>query len=166
MTLDQILGKCHEVGDCLLWPNKARRNVPPQAYDERGQKGNARRIVYTQARGIPVPQRMVITPSCRNPACLNPDHLVMLTRKALQQRTAKEGGFSSAAKIASNAAAARARSRLTMTEVRKIRASTEPSDELAQRHGISVCHVRSIRSGRRWAEAANGASVFTWRPAA
>lgn len=64
---------------CWIW----QRSKSPQGYGRRsvpGRKGPApaHRVAYEQAKG-PIPDGLVIDHLCRNPSCVNPNHLEVVT---------------------------------------------------------------------------------------
>ena len=69
--------------DCIL----CTTGLDPLGYGHKG-RALAHRVAYEQANG-PIPPKHDIHHLCENPSCVNPDHLVALTRrehKRLHQR--------------------------------------------------------------------------------
>lgn len=59
---------------CWNWPGHRDR----QGYGKVGKR-LAHRLVYQAALGEPIPDGMVIDHLCRNPSCVNPEHLDVVT---------------------------------------------------------------------------------------
>jgi hypothetical protein len=93
----------------------------------------AHRWAYERFIG-PIPDGLQIDHLCRNPSCVNPDHLEAVTAAENVHRCSS--------------------TRLTQADVLAIRASTAPRKEIAARYGVDVFHIYAIRNGRRWAEEA------------
>lgn len=66
-------------GECIVWVGCRDR----QGYGKLGRNGRtwrAHRYVYEQTVG-PIPAGMVIDHLCRNPSCVNVDHLEVVTQR-------------------------------------------------------------------------------------
>jgi hypothetical protein len=94
-----------------------------------GKHVSAHRMMWEQVHG-PVPDGLELDHLCRNPSCVNPEHLEPVTHAVNMQR-------------GSNA-------RLTVYQVREIRVSAESGPALAQRFGVGTSTVYAIRNGKSW----------------
>lgn len=65
---------CRKGGNCMLWNGAITGRYP--AVRLGGRVTNARRLIFTLATGRN-PGRHVLRSSCRNPLCLNPNHLYL-----------------------------------------------------------------------------------------
>ena len=76
---------------CQNWTG----SLTPDGYGRIG-KGLAHRIAYAASNG-PIPQGMTVDHLCFNPACVNPEHLRLLTNQenARNQRSASKTHCSS-----------------------------------------------------------------------
>lgn len=90
---------------------------------------NAHRAVYLMRVG-PIPEGLVLDHLCRNPSCVNPDHVEPVT----QAENVRRGLLTT----------------LTEDEVRAICDEPIPAAEAAAHFGISAASVFKIRSGIRW----------------
>lgn len=93
----------------------------------------AHRHHWSEANG-PIPDEMPLDHLCRVPACVNPEHLEPVTWAENVQR-------GSAAK-------------LTLDQVREVRASTEGTVALARRLGVERGAIYKVRSGKSWKDVA------------
>lgn len=65
---------------CWLWSGAHSKNGYGYCRHPVTRKvGNSHRIVYEMERG-PIPEGLHLDHLCRNPACVNPDHLEPVTR--------------------------------------------------------------------------------------
>lgn len=91
----------------------------------------AHRLAYERAKG-PIALGAQIDHLCRVRECVNPDHLEVVT----QTENVRRGNSA----------------KLTIEEVRAIRASDEKHQVLAERYGVCQSHISRIRSGKSWAD--------------
>lgn len=87
-------------------------------------------IAYWEERHGPVPERLELDHLCRNPPCVNPDHLEPVPHVENLRRGA---GTS-----------------LTAADVRAIRTSTDTPLALAQRHGVSRSNIYNVLHFKSW----------------
>lgn len=115
---------------CWIW----QRNLTTLGYGLHiwaGTRRLAHRVVFEATRG-PIPEGLQLDHLCRNPSCVNPDHLEPVTN-AENQRRGKG-------------------TKLTADDVRAIRsmAGTMTHRELGKRFGVSGCHVTGIIGRKSW----------------
>lgn len=148
MTLDDIKKRCEEVGDCWIWQRTLLRGKTPIMKID-GKSVYPRRVTWQLHNGKDIPDTMVVThrKTCGDPLCCNPDHLILISRKALVQRTGAEGKFSTARTKAKIAASKRKNSKLSQEAVREIIGSDESMPVLAKKHGISEAYGYMLRRG-------------------
>lgn len=145
VSMDRILGRTRESGDCLEWAGYAIEGKFPQIRVD-WKCYPVRRLVWQLVHGPAKPEQWIGC-NCDNPLCVNPDHLVARTRsKALKgaRRTVTHKQ-----KIAKTR---RAGSKVTMEMVREIRTSGERNIDLANRLGLTQSYVSRIRLGKAWVE--------------
>lgn len=99
-----------------------------------------RRIAFKKHGELPY--AVVTRHSCDNQWCINPTHIEIGTRGENSQDMAIRGRALSGER--------HNMCKLTESDVRDIRSSSEPSRELANRYGIRMAHVWSIRTRKAW----------------
>lgn len=122
---------------CWLWQGH-RSSSDGRAGNVSNGKGklvSAYVLYYEQAKG-PIPAGQVLDHVCRNPGCVNPDHLAAVSQ-AVNTRRART-------------------TRLTLELAREIRAlalsSSLSAREIGERYGVSGALVSGIKHGRKWRE--------------
>lgn len=93
---------------------------------------NAHRGVYLKFCG-PIPDDLVLDHLCRVRACVNPDHMEIVSTAENCRRGEQ--------------------TRLTAAAAEAIRASDEDAAVLAERYGVTRSHIYHIRDGRKWSAA-------------
>ena len=107
-----------------------------------GKNQRAHRISYEAYKGA-IPKGMVVRHTCDNPACVNPDHLILGSQKDnVADREARNRRVVNGERIGT--------SKLTEKDVLEIRASEESLDVLARRYNIDRSNVWVIRAGKSW----------------
>jgi hypothetical protein len=104
----------------------------------------AHRYAFTIAKGK-IPYGMIVMHTCDNPACCNPDYLILGTvEDNIQDRVAK--GRSGGA----HAGSAHHKAKLTEDQVQYAANSKESQVEVARRLGVSQSVISRIRSKKAW----------------
>lgn len=107
-----------------------------------GKNQRAHRISYEAYKGT-ISKGMVVRHTCDNPACINPDHLILGSqRDNVADREARNRRVVNGERIGT--------SKLTEKDVLEIRASKESLDVLARRYDIDRSNVWVIRAGKSW----------------
>lgn len=107
-----------------------------------GKNQRAHRISYEAYKGH-IPKGMVVRHTCDNPACINPDHLILGSQKDNVADREARGRRTVVGEAIGT-------SKLTVEDVLAIRASTESLRVLADRYGIDPSNVWLIRTGKSW----------------
>lgn len=148
ITLADLQARVIEDGECMLWAGHANGGKHPQ-WRIGGKLYPARRVVYELTHG-PILKKVQIGTRCGCDLCVHPDHLVARTRSTVQR--GKPLALARKMKIASTK---RAQSgRLTIDDVRAIRASTATGMELDAQYGLSSGYASRIRAGLVWVDRA------------
>lgn len=147
MLIDKLRHRCREEGDCLIWTGRhSVSNVP--------RLGNAslRRLIYAEANG-PFQDRFLVTTTCGNALCINPEHLKTTTKSAVLKRAYATSDLAVRRSITSTRTA-RANAKLSIEAAREIRASGETIKVLAARYGVHQSLISFVRRGQAWKESA------------
>jgi HNH endonuclease len=114
---------------CWLWT----RGTNADGYGESRRVGRTSRLAHRhffEDRHGPIPTGLDPDHLCRNPACVNPDHLELVTRAV----NARRGS----------------RTILTRDQAAEIKRSAKTYKALAEEFGVAASTVWAIRSGRNW----------------
>lgn len=78
-TIDRIL-HCHveKTDGCWIWKGYKKDGYGHAQYD--GKLHQAHRLIYESLKG-PIPEGLNLDHLCRNPSCVNPDHLEPVTQQ-------------------------------------------------------------------------------------
>ncbi len=143
-----------EVGECWEWQGALQTNAPVPTMNFNGKVGPVRRHI-AEHLGLPIEGKLA-TCNCGNALCVNPDHVVLVTRRKLQQRIAKEIRHAvNPVRMKRLADRARAHSKLTPEQVQAIREASGKQRDIAALFGVSQATVSSIKRGRTWRDYSN-----------
>lgn len=127
--------------DCLPWPFALGKGGYGNVWD--GSKyTNAHRLMCLMVHGNPGGE-MQAAHSCGNRACVNPRHLRWATRIENDDDKVAHGTRRFGEGVPT--------SKLTESDVRRIRTSSESVAELARQLGVGPKAIYRIRRGERWA---------------
>lgn len=158
--IERIRLRCVCDGDCWLWAgSKNSKGLPTIVRIVDGKKVNmsGRRWVY-MASGRQLQPSEVVTTSCGDPSCLNPEHLKKSTLAAIQRKTNKADPSLNLKRGRAIKAAWMRKGqglKLTAEKAAYARSSELPAEQVAQELGVSACLVRSIRRGELWRDHSN-----------
>lgn len=154
-TLEAILERCIEDGDCLIWQGAMSHGTRPTARIDGTRKTVGVRRLLLELNGID-PGRNRVFPTCGNQACLNHEHLKPMKHAAMLKLVARQTGYArSVTRNAKIAASKRKRSPLTPEMVAEIRSSPESGRAVARRLGLCQATVQAIRAHDTWRDYAN-----------
>lgn len=173
-TLKTVRDRCRidpaDEDSCWIWlqatTGKARA---PQACIN-GKTGTlvARWVLAHTGRQI---DGLAVVPRCGAPLCVNPAHLMTLTKGEVLRRAYADGSRSRHAEYLRLLRRAQdtGMAKLDMERARELRdrmARGASIAELSRETGLWPSTLRDIKHGRSWRQVAAPASVFTFRPAA
>ena len=158
-TVERILARCTEEGDCLIWPGAMAQSVPIiYTNGARATRRSARRALWEMTRGT-IPKNRFASCSCGEVRCLALPHLVLMTKHQIGKRLAATGALSSPVRKAKLAAVKQAASPLTWDDVKRIREAGNGL-AIAKELGVSQMTVWRIRHMKTW-KPRQGFSVFS-----
>lgn len=114
---------------CWEWQHAKARGYGRTV--EHGQDWLAYKLYSERVYG-PIPDGWDLDHLCRNPGCVNPDHLEPVTHA----ENCRRGG----------------KAKLTWDDVFAIRASSESYSKLAESFDVSTCAISNIKNRKRWVE--------------
>lgn len=144
--LARISAKCVEEGACLIWRGCFSDSGVPQV-SFRCRAHSVRRVLYEAVTGRAPGAGMVVAPRCRNPRCVSPDCLRLLTVAQLRKADAARGAFSSAKANAARLVAARRRVVISDDVIALVRGFEGTCAQAAAASGVSLSHCKKIRAG-------------------
>jgi len=145
--LDIIKEKSVEVGDCMEWTGYYNKRTPATTIAGRGM--SVRSLVALRL-GMQI-EGKVVTNKCCNTSCVNPEHLVLMTRSQFHSHVSTHRLDQTAlARRIKISKAVRKRSKLTAEIAAQIRAHTGKQDEIAAEFGVCKKTVYVIRAGITW----------------
>lgn len=155
-TLDWLMARCDEVGECLVWRGyKSDCGQPIGRIPGQKRASNIRRAVIEQRDGEAVGYKRWAYATCEVDGCVHPDHLDSRTRSK-----ATRGKPKSADHIAAITTARRKQSDYTYTAIQEILDAPRGAiTEVAARHGMSRQSACNLRAGR-W-RATQAAGMFS-----
>jgi len=131
---------------CWLWEGTFRANGYGQFKRTGHRLETASRSAWYIYRGD-VPQKIDVCHKCDNPACVNPDHLFLGSRKDNMQDMIAKGRQ----RITILHGETNPSAKLNAKQVDEIRSSGGvPLGKLAALYGVSKSAIWSIRSGKSW----------------
>lgn len=106
------------------------------------------RLVYCTANNTAIEDisDLVVMHTCDNPACINPAHLVLGTKKDNTQDMMRKGRN----KYVHRAGTEIGNSKLTTEDVLEIRRSTLRQVDLAAKYGVTQANISSILQRKTW----------------
>lgn len=152
--IDRVRQHIEEIGDCWEWTGAMQSNAPTPMINYQRKSQPVRRLI-AQHMGKVITGKLV-TCKCRNELCVNPDHLLVVTRKRLQEMVSKERKYTSnPVRMRKLAAKARAHGKLTTELAAEIREADGSQREIAARYGVSQSTVSVIKRGVTWRDYSN-----------
>ena len=152
--IDRVRKHIEEIGDCWEWTGAMQSHAPTPMINYQRKSQPVRRLLALHM-GKAITGKFV-TCKCRNELCVNPDHLLVVTRKRLQEMVSKESKFTSnPVRMRKLADKARAHSKLNLELVAEIRDADGSQRQIAARYGISQATVSVIKRGKTWRDYTN-----------
>lgn len=152
--IEAIRKHIEEIGDCWEWTGATQSNAPTPTMRWNGKVKAVRRFIV-EARGKPLHNKLA-TCKCRNELCVNPDHVMLVSRKQLQDLVAKERQYqTNPVRMKKLSEKARRRAKLTPEQVEQIREAEGTQRLIAAQFGITQATVSCIKRGKTWRDYSN-----------
>lgn len=164
-TLDDIKARCIEVGDCWEWQGAMAGDGQPR-HRMNGKDCKAHQTAF-QFAGKKKPHGMYLVRCCGNLSCVNPAHIVPMTRSEQMKLAASMGKCSRPDQTAARTRGNRAISKYSMSlaeQIRQMRNDGRKCVDISADLGVPVDVVSKMSRGQMWAPLQSAASVFSWRP--
>jgi hypothetical protein len=163
-TLDAILARCVEEGECWMWAQGLNGAGHPVARHA-GTSILVRRRAYELHHGrVPDGRSHGLRMTCRNTRCVNPSHIEAVTRSRLIREAKPRAAEHYMTFV--RARVAQGTTKLGFAAARAIRADLRSCIVVAAEYGVSPSLVTQIRRGEVWRDALPNSSVFHFRPKA
>ena len=137
---------------CHLW----LRYLTNQGYGQMrigGRKAKltlAHRLAY-QFFVADIPPKLIIRHLCDNPACVNPEHLLLGTQQDNSDDMVRRKRYGGPRNLPKGADHPRSNAKLSDDDVREIRASSEAQQILAARYGVDQAAISRAKTGKSFA---------------
>lgn len=152
--IERVRKHIEEVGDCWEWFGAMQHTSPTPMINYKRKVRPVRRL-FAEYLGKNV-QGKFVTCKCRNELCVNPDHILIVTRQKLQEMVNKERNYtSSPIRRKKLAEKARLRAKLNVELAAEVREAEGTQREIAARYGISQATVSVIKRGVTWRDYTN-----------
>jgi predicted XRE-type DNA-binding protein len=152
--IERVQKHIEEIGDCWEWQGAMQPNSPTPMMNYKRVCQPVRRVLAREM-GKSIDGKFV-TCKCRNELCVNPDHLLVVTRKRLQEIVSKERNYTSnPVRNKKLAEKARLRCKLTVELAAEVREAEGTQRQIAARFGISQATVSVIKRGQTWRDYSN-----------
>lgn len=148
-TMESLLARTTEEGDCLLWQGYVGNGVPQVSHG--GKVVSVRRLMLEMMGRVVKPTDF--TPArCGCRTCVEPSHIVQRTHQqhAIAMLKAPRNETVRVAKLQAYKRTHSAK--LTLEQAREIRSSPETGAALARQYGVDKSLVSMIRLGKSWRE--------------
>lgn len=150
ITIDLIEAKCIDDAGCWVWQGAVSAGLPRMGVPGRRSSVIVRRWVAENHLGLSV-KGLNASSTCMNPLCVAPDHVLMLTRKRLQQRYADHLQYhQTTAFAAKTQAGQRHRFRYsdeTVAEIRRLYGELGNQREVGRRLNVPWEYVHKVVRG-------------------
>jgi len=145
-TVEQI-----PIAGCWLWTGRQDGNGYGSAVVGNKTFG-AHKLSHILFKGQ-VPAGLVVCHTCDVPLCVNPAHLFLGTHSDNMLDAFRKGRLKPPTERGTPnpvRGEAHHKSKLTIEQVREIRASTKSNSELAREYGVDRTSIRAIKTGKSW----------------
>lgn len=156
-TLETLLARTVEVGDCMEWTGYSRNGSPQVKLD--GRMTTVRRAILI-LKGTPAHPNEMLSTRCGNPQCVNPDHIIERSIKQHMTHMGRQINHQHPLRIAKLQKAAAARRIIDDEKVLQILNDPRRAQDVADDLGVSKSLVTKIRRGKSYKQI--NAAVNPW----
>ena len=166
---DSVKAKIHqryyEVGTCWEWTGSYINNRPTLHYTNHKGRSIAKpaRQLVAFLWGRKLTNNSVCVPSCKNPHCINPEHIAIISKKESLKRASKAMVDHGNAQLRAAKIAATRRERcgkISWDDAEAIRNSTDSLRTLSKRYGISMSMAWRIKTNKAWIDRDSRSNPF------
>jgi hypothetical protein len=148
-TLDTIMARTDEVGDCLEWQGMIRNGTPLIRI---ARKMHTVRRVIRDMLGNPAAEGNYLAPACQNPKCVKPDHIIERTKSQHMKRIGHMVDHNHPIRIAKLQKAKAHQRVVSAAGLAMIRTDDRKAEDVARELGVSKSLVKKIRRGEAYRE--------------
>ncbi len=145
--LQRVREKSVDVGDCWEWRGATQTKSTTPIVNYGGKAVSVVRALALDA-GAKL-DGLVATNRCRNPACVNPEHVVAVPRSMLITMVSQEQQFQKRLDFRHRLSRSSWKRKLSDSDVNAIRTSDADRQTLAQQYGVTRSYINSLKSGHR-----------------
>lgn len=145
--IERVKAHAVEVGECWEWKGATQSTSTTPVIRYEGKAVSVMRALAIDA-GMRV-KGYVATNSCRNPKCVNPQHVVVVSRSLLNNKVSREQQYQKRPTYRLAVSKGSKRRKISEADVITIRASSESTAVLAETYGVTRSHINSILNGHR-----------------
>lgn len=152
-TLESLMARTEEVGDCRVWTGYST-NKTPQVHHQ-GDMVSVRKLIL-ELSGVRV-NGQFIGATCGTENCVCPEHIIQRNQKNQAKAMAKKAAERRAERETMHIISRRKRAdtKLNLEAVREIRASEESGPILAAKYGVSRTLINKVKRGIYWRDEGN-----------
>lgn len=156
-TLETIMARTDEVGECLEWQGMIRNGTPLIRI---ARKMHTVRRFIRDMLGNPAAEGNYLAPACENPKCVKPDHIIERTRAQHMKRIASMVDHNHPIRIA-KLQKAKAHQRVVNDDgLVMIRTDDRKAEDVARELGVSKSLVKKIRRGEAYRQVSAVSNPF------
>ena len=168
LTLETLQHYVDDIDDCWIWKNGVGNHGYPQAHINGSGGVLVRTYIFRHLMNRDKPRGYVISNTCMNKKCLNPEHIKLTTPGKVQERAYSIGRRNPTLEVENRRKARRATGQKMLTEEQVMFIRMQPFDRshnsIAKEMGIHHKSVSRVRNNETHRTLAPNASVFAWRP--
>jgi hypothetical protein len=156
-TLETILARTDEVGDCMEWQGIMHNGTPQIRID---RKLRTVRRVIREMQGKPASPMMFLATSCGNPKCVHPDHIMDRTMNQHMRAMGKLIKHNHPVRIAKLQAAKAAERKIDAEGLALVLTDPRRAQDVADELSVSKSLVTRIRRGEAYRQVSASANPF------